>query len=242
MLDLVFPSVCLFCESVSERKTVCDICLSDIRFIKERVICLKCGVPFGFTPEHTHKSSMDSVSGHLCGRCLLDEFYFHKARSVAFYEGLLRDILHKFKYEGKLNLGDVISDILIENFPNDLDEVDIIIPVPLHISKLRRREYNQSVVLGMNLAKHLKVSFNPFVLKKIRDTRPQVEIKNEDERRKNIKGAFSVVDSEKIRKRSVLLIDDVFTTGSTINECTRTLLGAGALRVQAITLMRAVQD
>lgn len=236
MLDFIFPRVCPFCESVSKDGKVCNSCLSGIRFIGRSSICLRCGVPFDFaeTPD-------GSVSSHFCGGCLQGGFYFERARSVAFYDGLLKDMLHKFKYEGKLNLGGALSNILIGNFPDDLDIPDIILPVPIYIGKLRKREYNQSVVLGENLSKYLRVSFNPFVLKKIRDTRPQFEIKSKDEKRKNVKGAFSVENSERIKEKSVLVIDDIFTTGSTIDECARALLDSGTSRVQVVTLMRAVQ-
>ncbi|HEX3036703.1 MAG TPA: ComF family protein [Thermodesulfobacteriota bacterium] len=230
MLDFIFPNVCTFCESASKNGIVCDTCLADIEFMKGRAVCRRCGIPF----------VAESTPDHLCGRCLQEEFYFDKARSVAFYDGLLRDMLHKFKYQGKLSFGSVLSRILIQNFPDDFDAVDDIVPVPLYINRLRSREYNQSVILGSHLAKHLTVSFNPFVLKRVRDTKPQFEIKSEDERRQNVKGAFSVLDSDKVRKKSILLIDDVFTTGSTIDECARVLLKAGASQVQAVTLMRAV--
>ncbi len=79
------------------------------------------------------------------------------------------------------------------------------------------------------------------MLKRVRDTKPQFEIRNEDEKRKNVKGAFSIENSKKIEEKSILLIDDVFTTGSTINECARALLDSDASRVQVLTLMRAVQ-
>lgn len=231
MLDFIFPNVCTFCESASKNGIVCDTCLANIEFVKGRAVCQRCGIPF----------LAESTPDHLCGRCLQDEFYFfNKARSVAFYDGLLRDMLHKFKYQGKLSFGAVLSHILIHNFPDDFDAVDEIVPVPLYIDRLRAREYNQSVILGSYLAKHLRVSFDPFILRRIRDTKPQFEIKGEDERRQNVKGAFSVVSSRKVRKKSILLIDDVFTTGSTINECARVLLGAGASQIQAVTLMRAV--
>jgi len=266
MLDLIFPNTCPFCESVSKERSVCDACLANIRFIGEMAVCLRCGVPFDFAklPDRgvsalvgtglsvcpndgqpqgvTPAVSVDSTYEHLCGRCLLGVFYFDRARSVAFYDGLLRDMLHRFKYEGRLNLGEVLSRILVKNFPHDLDGFELIVPVPLHIEKLRKREYNQSVILGMGLARQLRVSLDPFILNKIRETMPQFEITNEDERRRNVKGAFSVADAWKIREKSILLIDDVFTTGSTINECARVLFESGASRVQALTLMRAVQS
>jgi ComF family protein len=180
------------------------------------------------------------IPEHLCGRCIMDKFYFERARSIAFYDGLLKDILHKFKYEGKLGLGRVLSSILIDNLPNDLDTPDIVVPVPLYIGRLRKREYNQSVILGERLAKYLRIPFDPFVLRRVRDTKPQFEIRGDAEKRKNVKGAFVVEKGERIKGESVLLIDDIFTSGSTINECSRVLLKAGASYVQVLTLARAV--
>jgi ComF family protein len=236
MLDFIFPNVCPFCERVSKDRKVCDSCLSGIRFIGKGSICLKCGVPFDFA-----ETSDRLVPDHFCGECLLGGFYFDKARSVAFYNGLLKETLHRFKYQGKLGLGRALSNILVENLPDDLDRPRIVIPVPLYIARLRKREYNQSVILGENLARFLRVPFNPFVLRRVRDTKPQFEISSEYEKRKNVNGAFSVENHEKIKGESVLLVDDVFTTGSTMDECARVLLDAGAYRVQVVTLMRAVQ-
>jgi ComF family protein len=150
-------------------------------------------------------------------------------------------MLHKFKYEGKLKFGGALSSIMIENFPDELDAPDVIVPVRLYTGRLIQREDNQSIVLGENLSKYLRVSFTPFVLKRLRDTKPQFEIKSEEGKRRNVKGAFSIENSEKIKQKSVLLIDDVFTTGSTIDECSRALLDSGPSRVQVVTLMRAVQ-
>jgi len=242
---------------------ICDRCLKNISFISDRSICLKCGVPFGYIArdidtqgladqghavfQETEHPTVDAsrmhlspISEHLCGRCIQDEYYFERARSIAFYDGILKEILHKFKYQSKLSLGRVLSNILIYNFPKDLDIPDLVIPVPLYIDKLRKREYNQSLVLAEKVAKYLRVSFDPYVLRRIRDTKPQFEIKSDIAKRRNVKDAFVLRKIENIRGKSVLLVDDVFTSGSTINECTRVLLEADTTRVQVLTLMRAV--
>jgi len=235
MLNLIFPSICPFCESVADHKLVCDRCLDGIRFIKDRAFCFRCGLPFGYT-----QYDNDNIFvAHLCGRCVRGEYYFERARSIAFYDGLLREILHKFKYQGKLHLGRVLSDILVQNYPSDLGPIDIVIPVPLYMSKLRTREYNQTIILASGLANYIKVELEPFILKKIRDTRPQFEITNENDRKKNVRGAFIIENISKVREKSVLLFDDVFTTGSTMNECAMILNQAGASNVHVLTLMRA---
>jgi ComF family protein len=134
----------------------------------------------------------------------------------------------------------VLSRILLEHYPRDLDDIDLIVTVPLHISKLRTREFNQSIVMAKDLAKGIKVPFNPFVLKKVKDTKPQYEMGNETERRRNVRGAFIVEDTGRVSRKSILILDDVFTTGSTLNECTRVLLKSSAIKVQVLTLMRTI--
>jgi ComF family protein len=236
IFDLIFPRICSFCNTPSGESIICDVCLSNIRLISGRKMCSSCGLPFG---------SFDSIKDishdeHFCGKCLTGRYYFNRARSVAVYEGWLREILHKFKYHGKLSLGRVLSRILVEHYPKDLDDIDLIVTVPLHISKLRKREFNQSVVMAKDLAKPLRVPFNPLALKKVKDTKPQYEMGNESERRKNVRGAFIIEEASGVSGKSILLLDDVFTTGSTLNECTRVLLKSGVKKVQVLTLMRTI--
>lgn len=148
-------------------------------------------------------------------------------------------MIHEFKYEARLAHERVLSGFLLEHFPFKPDNFDTVVPVPLHINKLRGREYNQSAVLAQNIARWSGASYDPFGLKKIMDTRPQFELKNEEERRRNVKGAFAVPDSARFRGRALLLIDDVFTTGSTCDECAGVLLKSGASNVRVLTLARA---
>lgn len=198
-------------------------------------VCSICGVPFGCYAIET----LWAGSEHLCARCLNDEFCFEKARAVASFDGLLRDLLHGFKYRGKIGLGTVLSKIFTSHIPDDLDFFNLILPVPIYISKLREREYNQSAILGCELSKALGCEYDPFTLKKIKDTPPQISLETTGDRKRNVRNFFYVSDVKKIRNKSVLLVDDVFTTGSTVNECSRVLLKAGATSVQVLTLMRA---
>ena len=236
LLDLIFPKICSSCHSPARENLICDVCLSNIRLISGRKICSKCGHPF----ELANPIEDIRHEEHLCGRCLAGTYRFYRARSVAFYEGWLREILHRFKYRGKLGLGMVLSRILVEYYPTELDDIDLMVTVPLHIGKLRTREFNQSIVMVKGLAERIGVPLNAFALKRVKDTRPQYEMGNETERRRNVRGAFTIGDAEKVKGKSVLLLDDVFTTGSTLNECTRVLLKSGVVKVQVLTLMRAV--
>lgn len=175
----------------------------------------------------------------MCARCLNDEFYFTRARSVAYFDGLLRDLLHSFKYRKKLHLGKLLSHIFIENVPSYLNFFNLILPVPVHLNKLKEREYNQSAILGEKLSCVAQCEYDPFILYKVKDTPPQILFESLSDRKRNVRNFFSVKDVKKIKNMSILLVDDVYTTGSTVNECSRVLLKAGAASVQVLTLMRA---
>ena len=209
--------------------------------MNELSLCSVCGTPFGYF-DFGHEEIPETEAGmefHLCGKCVKGTFSFEKARSVAFYDGKLRDMIHEFKYEGGLSHEAVLTDMIVQNFPYVSDYFDAVVPVPLHISKLRIREYNQSAVLAQNLAIRKGMECDLFGLKKTRDTRPQFELKNERERRRNVRGAFSVQGDKGYKGKSLLLVDDVFTTGATTEECSRVLLESGAARVSVLTLTRA---
>lgn len=243
MLDLVFPNLCSSCGSPqSDDNALCETCLNDINLIAELPGCASCGVPFGYFKSKESPGNEDSEgrgNSHLCAKCVKGRYCFKRARSIAFYDGPVREMIHGFKYEGKLNLGEVLSDILIKHFPGDVEGFDLVVPVPLYISKLRKRGYNQSAVLAANFARSADVAVDLHALRKIRDTRPQFEIKDEAVRRSNVRGAFVVREKNSFARSSVLLIDDVFTTGSTSDECAKTLMKSGAFQVQVLTLTRA---
>jgi ComF family protein len=239
MLDLIFRETCPACDSpVDKKERLCGECHSGIALIGNLSSCALCGIPFGF-----YKDGEDGEGsgreGHLCGRCLTESFSFSKARSVALYDGKLIEIIYEFKYRGKLGHGGFLSGLLADNMPYDAGKLDVVVPVPIHIKKLRSREYNQSAVLAINLARSIGVRHDLFGLRKIKDTRPQFEIEKEAERRRNVKGAFSVADARIFSGKSVLVADDVFTTGSTSDECARVLLKAGASGVSVLTVARA---
>ena len=205
--------------------------MSGIDFIDEYDYCSTCGKPFTRI-ETDHRQNT-------CIRCLKNEFWFDKARSVAFHTGIVKDLLHKFKYRDKIILSKSLCEIIYCKFPRDILMFELTVPVPLHISKLRKREFNQSSLLAKNIARRFKRSFDPFNLYKTNENRPQFEMETINERKRNVRGAFKVKDRRKLRGLSILLVDDVFTTGSTVNECARVMYEAGAEKVQVLTLTRA---
>ena len=151
----------------------------------------------------------------------------------------MKELLSGFKYRGKLHLGKVLSELFTTALPGDLSYFDLVMPVPIHKNKLREREYNQSAVFGKRLSKITNCEYDPFTLRNTKDTPPQILYENLVERKRNVKGFFYVSNINDVIDKSVLLVDDVFTTGSTVNECSKVLLNAGAASVQVLTLLRA---
>lgn len=233
--ELLFPSLCLSCGRVLlERRghPFCSDCYSGIRFITAP-LCPSCGIPFPAegSPDHT------------CSGCLLKEQTISSARSLGVYESILHDIIHSFKYGGNLTLGERLSRLMADHeYPSfRIRDYSLIIPVPLHPRRLRQRGFNQSIILARELAKRHGIAMDFRSLRRIIDTDSQTGLKNE-ERRSNIKNAFNIRDPERIRGRNVLLVDDVYTTGSTLGECARALLKGGAETVGALTLARAIRE
>lgn len=231
--DALFPPLCLACSDVlsgAAHKVFCPDCLRRITFITGSR-CPVCGILFPDSPSENH----------LCGNCLESRPWFSSARSVVAYDGVIPDAIRRFKYGHDITTGSALATFLAGYNFDDLDfhTFDAIIPVPLHIKRLRERGFNQSLILARALAKkhHLVVDFS--LLKRHKLTLTQTGL-DKDDRVKNITGAFVAGPREKIHGRNLILVDDVYTTGATINECARTLVKAGASRVAVITLARAL--
>lgn len=159
-------------------------------------------------------------------------------RTALVYKSPLREAIHKLKYKHDIGLGEALSHYLIELYDKMGWKVDLIIPVPLSPSKKQERGYNQSALLAWPLAKARRIQYLPGAANRIRNTRPQVEL-SARERRENVKDAFMASRADVSGKR-VLLIDDVTTTGATLQACCKAMRVAGANAVYAMTLARAV--
>jgi ComF family protein len=156
-------------------------------------------------------------------------------------EDPLRRVVHSFKYGRKVSLGKPLGRLMArgcEEFVNEC-RVDLIIPVPLHSKRLRWRGFNQSALLARQVSRAYGLPMEPFVLMRDKETLPQTQL-SEEERRKNVRGAFSVRAAGALKGKTLLLVDDVYTSGATLNECSRVLMRAGADKVYILTLARAV--
>jgi ComF family protein len=235
LLDTIFPRSCVFCDSapVDPKSLLCQRCLGSIRVISHP-FCSKCGLP---------TAGLALQSDGLCGRCLSSPPPYRRARYGAYYEGRLREALIRFKYYAALTVGETLSDLLVATFRRhyDRDEFDVIVPVPVHRKRLFQRGFNQAVILAANLASKVTLPVDRRSLIKVKDTPPQAQLPRA-QRVSNLRNSFSVRDPVNVLNKNVLLIDDVATTGSTLAEATKTLLKAGASRVDALVLALRTAD
>jgi ComF family protein len=175
----------------------------------------------------------------LCALCRRGAFSFERARSFGWHEGALRGIIQQFKYRDMRPLAKPLAARLSAILAGmDAGSLDLVLPVPLHRNRERLRGFNQAGSLAKHLAKQARMPLGGRDCVRVRDTRPQTGLRGA-ERRKNVRGAFAVPHPERVRGRRVLLVDDVLTTGATVDACARALKQAGAQSVWVVTLARA---
>jgi ComF family protein len=166
---------------------------------------------------------------------------FDRAFAVTYYEQVLREAVHQFKFSQKTGLGKPLAQLMITHLPEDIDlmQYQAILPVPLHKIRQRQRGYNQSAILAKALSHHFKIPLLLNTLIRIRHTNSQALIKGRKERQENVKNAFRVVNPTSLQDKHVVLVDDVLTTGATVNECSKMLKKAGVKSVLVLALSRA---
>ena len=227
--ELCFPAGCLLCRLPLPAFTpihLCPACRAQIRLIASP-LCQCCGVEFA-----------GSGGNHYCGPCLTKPPYFSRARAIFRYDTESASLVHAFKYGGKTVGRATFCALAQKALPlADLATPELIIPVPLHRLRLQSRGFNQALVLARFLFPKEGRRIASQLLVRSRWTDPQTALSGR-ERRQNLGGAFAVRQPEQIHGRRILLIDDVFTTGTTLNECARVLLENGAIQVEALTLAR----
>jgi len=173
-----------------------------------------------------------------CEECITDEPSFEYARSYGIYKGALQEAIKQLKYHYIKRLSVPLSGLLLTL---SLPDVDVVIPVPLHGRRLKERGFNQSALIAKHVSDTIKKPLLINSLVKTRDTQPQVGLTAE-ERKRNIKGAFSVYEPHRINGKRILLIDDVLTTGSTVRECSKVLKRSGARSIYVLTVARSPGD
>jgi competence protein ComFC len=236
LLELVYPSgiYCISCGKPlweEEPYAICETCMTSITWANGRT-CAKCG-----------KILQDWYEPDLCMDCLKIQRLFTKGYSCLLYGDLEKNLIHGLKYQGKSYLSKKIAVIMYDRIQLEQLPMHLIVPVPMHVKKEKSRGYNQAALIAAALAESMEMPFIKAALIRIRDTDPMNQLRP-GERRRNLSRAFAVNDKEKevINGSRVLLIDDVFTTGSTADACTAALLSAGALEVRVLTFAAGVNE
>jgi ComF family protein len=232
LVSILFPAHCDLCQQLISRavdSTVCDRCWAALRPLGGQV-CTVCGDPL---------ISTIVPAEWRCGRCRRGLFQFDFCRSFALYEGTMREVLHRFKYGGRMRLGQRLAHLLFQTWSKHppLEEATVILPMPLHRGREKERGFNQSRILAKYLSGMIRVPLESRAVARVRNTPSQTGLSHR-QRRLNVAGCFEVRRPAVIRKRTCLIVDDVFTTGATLNEMARALKEEGAERILALTLAR----
>ena len=233
LFDLLLPPTCAICRSevpsLLSPAGICPNCLAQLLPLPT-ARCPRCALPY----------PTDEGRPHLCEACLRQLPGFSGVVAVGVYRDLLRESIHRFKYEQGIHLDYPLGALLAQRLATDAPEFrpELILPVPLHPRRLRERGYNQSLLLARRLGKLLRVPTESRRLRRIRPTPPQQGLPLAD-RQRNLRGAFAL--SAPLRGEKILLIDDVMTTGATLRECAQVLESGGAGDILVAVLGRAAR-
>ena len=238
LIDFLYPPRCAACGArfaVGAQRRVCDECLARTEVLPAP-LCAVCGGPVE-----------SAASGAVrCARCIAHPPHFRHARAIARYRASAEDdprslpaMLRRHKYGLDQAAGRALAEYLGADLRIEPGAIDLIVPVPLHWRRLWWRGFNQAAILGEEISRRLQVPFDATAIVRKRATAPQT-FGDHDARRRNVRRAFAVAKPARVAARAVLLVDDVMTTGATVDECARVLLAAGARSVDVFTLARVL--
>ena len=229
-LDLIYPSktICYMCGGTLEKDakySLCHNCYNNLPHIPEHH-CTKCGTPLKMIED-----------GPTCEQCKNNNYYFDRAISVVKYEKDVKNLIYKFKYSNHTYLATTIGSIMAYKLKQEGIKTDVIVPVPLYKGKEKERGFNQAILLSKHISKETNIPLDIDTLVRIKNTKVMYNLTRR-ERLENVENAFKVTNQEIITGEDILLVDDIFTTGSTVNACSKELTDSGAKSVTVLTFAR----
>lgn len=232
ILELLFPSniYCISCGNlidISRPYALCDDCLENLRWVNKRT-CNKCG-----------KALENDRHNELCLDCQQSEHFFERGFTCLQYGLREKEILHRFKFNGAAYIGPKLGKLMLDRIQPENLKLDLVTSVPMHKKKQVKRGYNPAALMAKEVAKGLCVPYNGQVLKRSSYQAPMNKL-DRNQRKLNLINSYSIREAVQIQNKSILLIDDVYTTGSTADECCKILKEAGASQIFVLTLAAGV--
>jgi len=238
LVSLFLPADCKICNQALESLNfsyICENCWGKVKWLK-MPYCSRCGKPF---PASLASQELPSL---LCAECRQDSSPFKKIFVPTLYEGVMKEAIHLFKYHRKKGIMKRLEKTLKFYFFHTADlpfsKFDLVVPIPLHRKKLKERGFNQAELLARVIATHFDLKLVKNNLKRVKATKSQTSLSRK-ERLENIKGAFQFRNKDEFREKKIILVDDVYTTGTTVREAAKVLKKAKAREVYIFTLARA---
>lgn len=226
LLLIIYPKRCIFCDEVmvcESKGNICDKCKVKNQLLISN-ICNKCGKP------------LDVGRLNICFDCSGNSQVYEKGRALWVYEGDVKKAIHRYKYHSRREYGKLFADEMYCYYRNQINwPIDLITSVPLHKSRLKERGYNQAGLLAHYLGRKLDKEVNNDLLIRMQNTKPQKDL-SDVQRIHNVNGVFSINNKYSCENKNILLIDDIYTTGSTINSIAKVLINHGANKVNYMTL------
>lgn len=235
-INIIFPPTCIVCKHLTDKEDgICFECLGKIDFISNPK-CSCCGYPF----EVLYPDNKGNTKNYICPRCSLFPPIYNKCLSSVRYNDASKKILLPFKHADKGHYAKVMGKLMATTMMEVKDDIDLIIPVPLHIKRMLKRKYNQSALLATRISNitNKEIAYNVLFRGKFKESQGHL---SHNRRKANVFGNFKVKNANLVKGKTVLLIDDVYTTGATVNECAKVLKFAGATKVIVLTFARIVK-